>query len=334
VVILDRSPSGEDTIGETFPQAGRSSLERLGLWDDFEQEQRAWCRARRCAWGGPEPVDQEGGGDGLGWRLDRVAFEDQLRSAIVNSGVELIGSVGVTSISRDPVGWTLELVGRGYARPQKLRAKLVIDAGGRTSRNLRPYGQTRLAEDRLVCAWVHAPLTNEPPDHVYFESDPEGWWYSAALPDGRRLIAFYTDSDLPVTSQLLQNGLVERAKLSPGLSSAIGDCDLGEVTPVRFCAAHRARLDRASGEGWLAVGDAAICLDPLASHGLAIGLETGIKAASAARRLLAGVDGAAEDYEIEILGLWRASREQRAARYGLERRWPDSPFWQRRLSGA
>jgi flavin-dependent dehydrogenase len=331
VVMLERGGATEDRIGETMPQAARPLLEELGLWSRFSQEQQARCRARRCRWGGAEPVDEEDPRS-LGWRLDRRAFEVQLRAAVTAAGVDLLAPVGVTCVNRDPKGWGLEFVGRGYERPMKLRARLVIDAGGRGSRTLRPFGQTRLAEDRLVCAWIHAPLIGDPSDHLYVESDPEGWWYSAALPDGRRLIAFHTDSDLPVTGQLLQSGLVERARLSPGLSGAIADCDLGRVAPVRFCAAHGARLDTAVGEGWVAAGDAALCFDPLASHGLHNALHFGIQAAATARRMLDGDDEAGADYDAEITRLWRVARQQRDARYAEEGRWAENPFWRRRLA--
>jgi flavin-dependent dehydrogenase len=334
VALLERSATIEDRIGETLPASARPLLEQLGLWDGFREAPHVACRARRCVWGGPEPVDQEspGGEGGFGWQIDRRLFETQLRGRIAGAGIQLLAPVGVTSLARDPRGWSIEVVGRGYDRPLKIRASIVIDAGGRASRTLRPFGQTRLAEDRLVCAWVHAPLLSEPSDVAYLESDPDGWWSSAPLPDGRRVIAFYTDSDLPVTGQLLEGGLVERARLSRGLSETIADAGLSQVTPVRFCAAHGARLDAAAGEGWLAAGDAAICFDPLASNGLLNALHTGREAGMATRRMLNGDDEAEASLDAEIGRLWRSYRLEREAQYRLEQRWPESLFWKRRLA--
>jgi flavin-dependent dehydrogenase len=332
VVILERNAASDDRIGETLPAAARPYLEALGLWSGFAEGPHAPYRARRYVWGGPDPVDREGAGpDGLGWRLDRRAFEVQLRAALDAAGVSLLAPTGITSMNRDERGWMIEVVGRGYEKPLQLRARFVIDAGGRASRSLRPFGQTRLAEDRLVCAWVHAPLLGEPADLVHVESDREGWWSTASLPDGRRVIAFHTDSDLPVTGQLHEGGLVERTRLSASLCGAIADADLTRVTPVRFCAAHGARLDKAAGEGWLAAGDAALCFDPLVSHGLLNALRTGSEAAHAALRQRDGDSEAAAGYDIGIGRMWRACRKERDAQYAIERRWPDSPFWKRRL---
>jgi flavin-dependent dehydrogenase len=332
VIVLERNAEPEDRIGEVLPAAARTHLERLGLWQGFERGGHRACRARRSVWGGPEPVEQDGAnGEGIGWRLDRRAFEGQLRSALEPAGVRLLAPTGITGIARDSRGWAVEVVGRSYDRPLKLRAALVVDAGGRASRSLRPFGQTRLAEDRLVCAWIHAPLLSDPSDLLYVESDAEGWWSSAPLPDGRRVIAFHTDSDLPVTGQLLEGGLAERARLTPGVAEATADSDLSRVSPVRFCAAHGGRLDRAAGEGWLAVGDAAICFDPVASSGLLNAFETAEAASRAAARMLAGDEEAAEDYDRSLVRAWRAYRQARDACYADERRWQDRPFWSRRL---
>jgi 2-polyprenyl-6-methoxyphenol hydroxylase-like FAD-dependent oxidoreductase len=335
VVLLERNAAGEDRIGETLPAAARRHLDALGLWPDFAAAGHAPCGARRTVWGGPGRVDQAGAGsDGFGWQIDRAAFENQLRTRLVDAGGSLLAPVGITCMNRDASGWTIEVVGRGYSEPLKLRARLVIDAGGRASRSLRPFGQTRLAEDRLVCAWIHAPLVSEPDQLRHVESDRDGWWSTAPLPGGRRLISFLTDSDLPVTGQMLEGGLVERVRLSASLSEATADADLNRVTPVRFCAAHGTRLDTAAGDGWLAVGDAALCLDPLASHGLLTALDTAAAGAAAARRLLDRDVEAGAAYDADVARLWRACRQERDAFYALEQRWPESPFWRRRLPGA
>jgi flavin-dependent dehydrogenase len=335
IVLLERNAATDERIGETLPAEARPFLEQLGLWTDFERDRHACYRARRSVWGGPEPVEQEASGAaGLGWRLDRRRFDAQMRAALADADVTILAPTGITGMNRDARGWAMEVVGRGYERAVQLRARLVIDAGGRASRSLRPFGQTRLADDRLVCAWVHAPLVDGASDVVHVESDPEGWWSTAALPDGRRVIAFHTDSDLPATGRVLEGGLLERASLSPRLAQAIQDADLNRASPVRFCAAHGARLDSAAGDGWLAAGDAALCFDPLASHGLLNALCTAAAAAPIADRVLDGDDEAGADYDREIGRLWHAYRQERRARYALERRWPDSAFWARRLAAA
>ena len=88
-----------------------------------------------------------------------------------------------------------------------------------------------------------------------------------------------------------------------------------------------------AGDGWLAIGDAAICFDPLASNGLLSAFETAAAAADAAVRLLDGDDEAAAAYDAHVAGLWRSYRQAREAAYAIERRWAQNPFWSRRLAG-
>ncbi|MBN9507503.1 MAG: hypothetical protein J0I21_00145, partial [Alphaproteobacteria bacterium] len=104
----------------------------------------------------------------------------------------------------------------------------------------------------------------------------------------------------------------------------------GVIAAGGFCAAHGCRLDRAAGDGWLAVGDAALAFDPLSSQGLLNALYTGLCAAEAAGRMLAGADRAAEDYAQTIGALWATYERHLAHYYRQERRWPTSPFWARR----
>ena len=97
-----------------------------------------------------------------------------------------------------------------------------------------------------------------------------------------------------------------------------------------YCAAHSGWAEAASGPGWLAVGDAALACDPLSSQGLLNALYSGLMAASALRRALAGDTDALKDYQRIIAQVVDAYRAHLAAWYSLESRWPDLPFWARR----
>ncbi|MFL5284648.1 MAG: NAD(P)/FAD-dependent oxidoreductase [Rhodopila sp.] len=99
-----------------------------------------------------------------------------------------------------------------------------------------------------------------------------------------------------------------------------------------FCAAHSAFLAPASGDGWLAAGDAAMAFDPLSSQGLFNAIYTGLAAAEAADRALDRDMDALPGYQRTLAPIQAAYRAHLSAFYGLERRWTDRPFWQRRLT--
>src|SRR5437763_2743035 len=95
-------------------------------------------------------------------------------------------------------------------------------------------------------------------------------------------------------------------------------------------AASSQRLERMTGDGWLAVGDAATTFDPLSSQGIFKGLRSGIIASYAIGDYFKGSTSSLEKYEAIMASEFEAYLETRSAYYGQEQRFADSPFWQRR----
>jgi hypothetical protein len=71
----------------------------------------------------------------------------------------------------------------------------------------RRQGARRRADDRLIAFCTSfRPAASEPPDRdsrTLIESSVDGWWYTALIPSGRRIVAYFSDADLvpPGTSQ-------------------------------------------------------------------------------------------------------------------------------------
>lgn len=327
MILFDRLAEPEDRIGETLPGAARRLLETLGAWNRFAAAGHSLCHARRSVWGAAEPVELDGLCDpaGPGWRLDRRRFEADLRAEAAARGARLSTPGRVDSVAREGAGWRLAPAGG-----ETLTARALIDAGGRGSRPLRAEGGRRTAQDKLICAWTHLPLEREPAEITYTESVADGWWYSAPLPGARRLLAFHTDSDLASAETLTPEALVERARRSALLAAEIADSGPPAAGPARICAAHGARLIVPAGEGWLAVGDAALAFDPLSSQGLFNALYSGLMGGRAMAAQLAGDEAAAAAYASRLEEIWAAYEHHRRVYYGQERRWPDARFWVRR----
>jgi 2-polyprenyl-6-methoxyphenol hydroxylase-like FAD-dependent oxidoreductase len=145
------------------------------------------------------------------------------------------------------------------------------------------------------------------------------------------VLAFHTDGDLPAARA---RNLLKLAREAGELTRILMGCDFSCDSPFRTVAAHGAFLEPATGPGWLAIGDAAISLDPLSSQGLLNALYTGLAAAESIARHLVGDAGALADYASTLLGIEKAYRRNLSDCYGMERRWPDAPFWRRRLEGV
>jgi flavin-dependent dehydrogenase len=317
-------------IGESLPAATRRLLRDMGLWQDFQRQGHIPCYGAWSLWGGPDPVsvDSVCDPDGPGWHLDRAQFDSWLRAWAGKRGAALVvpaKAAGLTSVAD---GWRLTLIRNG--RPLTVTTRFVVDAGGRTAPLARAVGRRRNMGDRLVCRWLYgAALGGAGATVVAAERD--GWWYTAALPHDRRILAFHTDADLPSAKDAATSEtLLARAHAQAGLAPLLRAARFDAYGPVGYCAAHSSWIAPAAGPGWLAVGDAALSCDPLSSQGLFNALYSALLAAGALKQALASDSGALIDYEKAIGHVVDAYRSHLAAWYAMENRWPNGPFWARR----
>jgi flavin-dependent dehydrogenase len=332
-LLVDRADAAVERIGEALPAAARRLLRDMGLWEDFLAEGHAPRFAARSLWGGPEAVlaDSIRDPDGPGWHLDRVRFDAWLRRWAAERGAAVVAPAQMVAVRPVEDGWRLTL--RRHGRKLTVAARFLVDAGGRAAPVVRALGHRRRAADRLVCRWCHGWAAGDAGVTVTV-AEPEGWWYSAPLPGGRRVLAFHSDADLPVVRGL--NGvcrLLERARGLAGLGSLLAAVGFRPEGPAGYCAAHSSFASAVGGPGWLAVGDAALACDPLSSQGLLNALYSAVLAADAVGRALAGEAAAPAAYQRGMAPVADAYRAHLDAWYGLETRWADRPFWARRHAG-
>src|SRR2546421_1412221 len=102
------------------------------------------------------------------------------------------------------------------------------------------------------------------------------------------------------------------------------------MSPPSVHAAHSHRLERMTGDGWLAVGDAAMTFDPLSAQGILKGLRSGIMASYAIGDYFKGSPAGLEKYEAVLAREFEEYLSTRANFYRQERRWERSRFWRRR----
>ena len=164
-------------------------------------------------------------------------------------------------------------------------------------------------------------------------------WYTAPLADGMRVLAFHTDADLMSgTETVSADSMIARAMRCPAMAALLEETGFkaDAVGEIWTTAANTARTDPlaeadpAMKSGWLAVGDAALSLDPLSSRGIFNALYTGVSGGMTAHRMLAGDAGAVPDHVAGLERIAGGYEQHLALIYAAETRWPDQPFWQRR----
>jgi flavin-dependent dehydrogenase len=333
VALIDRQARPGPRIGESLPPAARRLLTDMGLLESFTAENHSPCYGNRAAWGSAQPVETDfmRDPDSHGWHIDRARFEVWLRAVAVDRGTLLLAPARMQSMEWDGRRWRVRLA--TAAGSAELIAQLVIDAGGRAAPIARVAGARRKRYDRLFCSWLYgeADPCGRGAGLTYVEAQEHGWWYTAPVPGGRRVLAFHTDADLPEARAFADpKRLPQRVAPDGELAAILSE---SRFTPADQCgvtAAHSAVLHPFAGPSWLAVGDAALSFDPLSSQGLLNALYSGLAAAECAERRLAGDADALPQYLDCLARVHTAYRANLARWYRVETRWTNSPFWKRR----
>jgi flavin-dependent dehydrogenase len=303
--------------GESLPPVGHALLGELGVPTGGHLE----CHGTISAWGSPELTYRDYLADGLGtgWHVDRARFDQSMLDAAVDRGVVLLRTRFLHA--RRAGGRWLCTHSGGL-----LTTSFVVDATGRRAAFGVGQGARRRVVDHLVGIAAVFPRADYL-GHSLVEAVEHGWWYAGALPDMRLQVALLSDSDI-----VRHHEWAEPATLAAALRNTHHVARMiGPVAqkPVTVRAANSQVLTPCVGEGWIAVGDAAMATDPLSSAGIAEAMRTGMEAG---RAIVSGdlADVAARQaHDQRNRQRFTAYLRQRQHFYCLEQRW-DAPFWLRR----
>ncbi len=308
VLLVDPERSVARKVGECLPGAARTMLRDLNL--EYILDDHIKSFGNQSCWGSDELLTHDFIQDpfGHGWHLDRVKFDLALRRAAEDVGVE-------------------RRIGRLAAGDMQVR--WLIDATGRSSMLARKAGAIRFCDDDLTAIYVWLPTKDVDQDRrTFIEAIENGWWYSASLADESRVLVLHLERGLAqemMRDASLWHHCLEQThylkKILPPME---------ELVQLRSIEACGSRLDRFYGQGWLAVGDAALAFDPISSQGIFKAIYTGIRGAEAVAMALDHDDSGLKDYARRLENIRLAYLQQHVGAYGSENRWSKSHFWQKR----
>jgi flavin-dependent dehydrogenase len=320
-------------IGETVPAELKPLLGRLGL-DCLTPERHVPSAGTMARWGSDIIGFREAilSPYGCGWHLDRGLFERQLLEFAIEKGVTAVENCGRLEAKATPSAWRFQVERAG--RRIGVAANYLVDCTGRSACLAIAAGARRRICDKLIAIWSVAEQRNgrhDPDQRIYLESAPDGWLYSAQLPNRRRVIAYFTDGDLGNVSWAMSASAFEAFVADRfQLHAVTGGLRYSIVTgPVRVNAAST-RLVRAYGERWVAAGDAAQSFDPLSSQGIMLAVVGGNNAAAALIAAHSADRSALEKLQADLDGRYAAYLGERQVYYRAEQRWKERPFWRRR----
>lgn len=253
--------------------------------------------------------------------LDRAAFEAAISAQAIMAGAERVEK-NIKGVTIEGQCWLFDL------GDQTVPAGFVFDATGRKA-IVASKCATRFQADRLSCLVALFACSDHvtPRPVTLIEAEERGWWYLSVLADRRAVLNFYTDADLPAFDP---SDFAENAAGTGAIASFLADYGYQIQGPPTRMSTNSTWIAPAIGPGWAAVGDASAAFDPLSSHGMTTALWSAIQAADA---FLAKDPDQMRHYADAVAEGIQSYLDTRTRVYAQEHRWPDSPFWARRMHG-
>lgn len=332
VAIADARAREFLRIGEAVPPPIGPILQHLGVWDRFVADGHHQSYRTLSAWGDARLGSNEFllQPHQVGWRLDRSRFDAMMLERAAQ-GVTLYLPARVTGLARieDAAGggWRVAC-GDGTVHT----ARIVVDATGGATELARLLGVRPLRSDKLVGCFMYFAGGSDDDQELTIESFSDGWWYAAAIPGTRRVVACMSDADL-----LRRLGIARLANFMRALAATnhVGRAaaTLRPLGRPRLRPAGSQILTAEAPRSLICVGDAASCFDPISGQGILKALRSGIFASYAlADLLIRADDGGIGRYRALVQREFAAYRETLRDYYTTEQRWSDHPFWRRRAA--
>ncbi len=344
VVVLTRSPP-RHTLAVSLPPSCRKLFETVGVLRHVDAAGFFPSTGNTVWWGGESRSEKFA--DGMtGYQVVHRDFDRVLLDAAEAEGARVRRNAQVREVTWASTAGPACISFDEDGETRRIRARMVLDCSGRAGviarQGLRVYEQdsTTVA---LVGVWRKAGgwgLDEE--SHTLVESYEDGWvWSIPVSPDIRYFTAMVDPRVTGLTRNESASGpqieSVYRAELSkaPHIDALLDGADA--VAQPFGCDASLHSAAQVTGPGFLLVGDAASCLDPLSSFGVKKALASGWMAAIVANTCVAdpALEAPARElYESRERAVWEACRHQSVRYFESAAADHGHPFWTGRADAA
>jgi flavin-dependent dehydrogenase len=283
------------------------------------------CYGIVSAWGRTTPILQPSMMNPFGhaWFVHRAQFDSCLQNAARGKGATWLAEEA-QAVHFNSHG------GSVVVAETTVRARWIIFATGSPSWPARITQQKTTKTDSMLAFWARIPMSLQE-RLLFVEPTDFGWWYVCPAESAGAIACFVTD---PLSARTLGpsqpaawNHLFQATTLSQQLQGEPAE-------QVHIALTGLASLPEKHGPYWIAVGDAAVKLDPLGSSGTATALDSGLRAAHAVADALLGNGTDLDRYGRWSTGLVEEFTRQRRQQYAIEGLTRKDGFWPRRLAHA
>lgn len=326
---FDNFRPGEHVSGAMLPL-----LEYLGVREDSFDEYHLGVYSSYAAWGNSNLVARESllSQYGKTYQLDRTHFDSCMVQLLVDAGATVLPRTRCKEcLPTSNGGWKVILNHVEWGQ-FSLNCRYFVDGTGRKSLTTKKRQADQKCYDHLVGVGAFLSFDADHPltQDILVETVPEGWWYSAAIPNQRMVAVLFTDADIATQLKanspdtwlrLLSATKYTKKRVSGGMAQ--------EKPWIRHAFSHIVKGNEL--ENWSLVGDAAVGFDPISSMGIGFAVSSGCNLARSIHHYLETSDDCLlKTYHQDLERMFYDYLQQRDYYYGLEKRWGDQPFWQRR----
>ncbi|MFC6883242.1 NAD(P)/FAD-dependent oxidoreductase [Actinomadura yumaensis] len=296
VLVLERRSLPRFHIGESMLPHMNVIAKRLGVWDRITEQGHVpkhgaeFCRVGSGKYGRVPFAAQGEGREHSTFQVERAHFDKVLAEFAVESGARMLQNANVERLIVEDGDRVVGVVYQHEGRTREVRARWVVDAGGRSSLITKRFKLRRhLDRMRMVAVFRHFTGIDERKNpgeegDIMIGSHDDGWlWAIPIWPDtmsvGSVMRREVFRSGEP--EALLNEHIARLDRISSRIAGAEPKGD------VHIEADYCYYSDTIAGRGWFMVGDAACFFDPIFSGGTFLAMSTGYRAAEIIDTLLA-----------------------------------------------
>ena len=294
VLVLEREKFPRFHVGESLLPFNLPIFERIGVGEKvraagFQKKHGAyfWNEAT----GGVRPVDFAMGLDDrhpFAYHVKRADFDHLLLRHAAESGAEVREETAVSRVLFDG-DCAVGVVARPRGGEEvEIRARAVVDASGQDALLSRQTGNRKF-DPKLKRAGLFAHYEGirwpegQKPGDILLPIDDGVWYWIIPFSDGTCSVGAVFDPGVAARGGAEPSSLDERFERLVERSPRMREFLAGARRTSRAVGIsdYSTSSARASGEGWVLVGDAATFLDPVFSTGVFLAMAMGVRAADA-----------------------------------------------------